>query len=68
MLNLAPLCLMWILWREQNSCTFDEHELLEFQLKASFIRKFKDWSSGMGLNYILTIIEFIDSLTFACNL
>ena len=37
MWNLAPLCLMWLLWREKSSPTFENEELLEVNLKLSFL-------------------------------
>ena len=32
--NLAPLCLMWCLWRERNRRTFEDKESLDDQLLA----------------------------------
>ena len=54
--NLAPLCLIWILWRDQNFCTFEDVEVSESQLKISFVRSLSS-----------TITEFTELLSFACN-
>ena len=42
--NIAPLCLMWILWNEQNSRTFD-------------ISNF-DWSCVCGLSSGNSLLSF----------
>jgi hypothetical protein len=63
MWNLAPLYLMWLFWREQNSRTFEDVKVSEVQLKPSFLR-FSEW---------LTVLDFSDSgpvtefALFACN-
>jgi hypothetical protein len=59
--NLTPLCLMWILWREQNCRTFEDAEVSEFQLKISFIRQLSEWSTVKDFRDS-TIIEFNESL------
>ena len=42
--NLAPLCLMWCLWRERNRRTFEDMESSDDQLLASFNGFLFDWS------------------------
>ena len=42
--NLAPLCLMWCLWRERNRRTFEDMESSDDQLLASFSGSLFDWS------------------------
>uniref|UniRef100_A0A7N2R1H7 Importin N-terminal domain-containing protein n=1 Tax=Quercus lobata TaxID=97700 RepID=A0A7N2R1H7_QUELO len=41
--NLAPLCLMWCLWRERNWRTFEDMESFDDQLLASFSGSLFDW-------------------------
>jgi hypothetical protein len=65
--NLAPLCWIWILWRERNYHTFEDVEVSEMQLKTSFLRLHCEWSIVLGLSDSGTITEFTESLSFACN-
>ena len=39
-LNLILLCLIWCIWRKQNSCTFEDVESSDNQLLASFVGNF----------------------------
>lgn len=43
MWNLALLCLMGILWREQNYRTFKNVQVLEIQLKTYFLGLIYEW-------------------------
>ena len=47
--NLAPLCLMWCLWRERNRRTFEDMERSDDQLLASFSGSLFDCSRAWGL-------------------
>ena len=42
--NLAPLCLMWCLWRERNRRTFEDMDGSDDQLLASFSGSLFYWS------------------------
>ncbi|XP_075665589.1 uncharacterized protein LOC142635288 [Castanea sativa] len=47
--HLAPLCLMWSLWRERNRRTFEDMESSDDQLLASFSGSLFDWSGDSPL-------------------
>lgn len=36
--NLAPLCLLWAIWRERNRHTFEDGETLVVYLKSSLVK------------------------------
>ncbi len=40
---------MWLLWREKSSPTFENEEVLEVNLKLSFLRLRCGWSTVLGL-------------------
>jgi hypothetical protein len=42
--NIAPLCLIWTLWRERNKSTFNRVEISTVKLKYSFVISFFEWS------------------------
>ena len=60
--NLAPLCLMWCLWREQNRRTFEDMESSDDQLLASFNGTLFDWSRTWGLTFSDSLLMFLSSL------
>ena len=51
--NLAPLCLMWSIWRECNNCTFEDEESSGNQLLASFIFSLFDWSRAWNSHLVI---------------
>ena len=59
--NLAPLCLMWCLWRERNR-TFEDIESSDDQLLASFNGTLFDWSRTWGLTISGSLPMFLSSL------
>ena len=72
--NLAPLCLMWCLWRERNRRTFEDKESLDDQLLAisvalCLIRLALEDSPlvilslcSLALSYVLSFLSFLSLL------
>lgn len=52
--NILPLCLMWLLWKHRNNCTFE----------AWLSETLFDWSHAWGLAKSNTVIDFSESLLF----
>ena len=53
--NLVPLYLMWIVWKERNSCTFEDVSSMDIQLRDCFASNLFKWSkvySGIALRLI----------------
>ena len=63
--NLAPLCLMWCIWRERNWRTFEDRDKSDDQLLAYFSGSLFDWSRAWGLTSSDSIPLFLSSLL--CN-
>ena len=60
--NLAPLCLMWCIWRERNWHTFEDRDKTDDQLLAYFSGTLFDWSRAWGLTSSDSIPMFLSSL------
>ena len=63
--NLAPLCLMWCIWRERNWCTFEDRDKSNDQLLAYFSCSLFYYSRAWGLTSSDSIPMFLSSLL--CN-
>ena len=62
--NLAPLCLMWCLWRERNRRMFEDMDSLDDQLLASFSGTLFDWSRAWGLTSSDSLPMLLSSLLY----
>ncbi len=62
--NLIPSCLMWTVWRERNSCIFENKELALDKLLEIFFGVLFDWSRAWGLTSSPSIGDFLASLAF----
>jgi hypothetical protein len=62
--NLAPLCLMWCTWKEQNSRTFEDVSSTDIQLRDGFISSLFEWSKVSGYATSLTVSDFISALSY----
>ena len=63
--NLAPLCLMWCIWRERNWRTFEGMDKSDDQLLSSFSGSLFEWSRAWGLTSSDSLPLFLSSLL--CN-
>ena len=46
--NMVPLCLLWTLWREQNSHIFENSEHTDSQLQELFSNTLYEWVIAWG--------------------
>ena len=60
--NMVPLCLLWTLWHERNSRTFENSECTDSQLQELFSNTLYDWAIAWGYSSCDSIISFLDSL------
>ncbi|XP_050249419.1 uncharacterized protein LOC126696758 [Quercus robur] len=60
--NLAPLCLIWCLWRERNWRTFEDLDSSDDQLLASFSGSLFDWSRGWEITSSESLPVLLSSL------
>ena len=59
--HVAPFCLFWTIRKERNRRAFQNVELLDQELKFSFLCNLLEWSKG-GLGQESSMINFIDWL------
>jgi hypothetical protein len=65
--NLVPLCLMWTIWKERNSRTFEDVSSTDIQLRDCFASNLFEWSKVSGYSISLTITTFISALSSISN-
>ena len=46
--NMVPACLMWLVWTERNTCTFEENERTLDLLKALLFSTLFKWARVWG--------------------
>ncbi len=62
--NLIPSCLMWTIWSERNSCTFENRETALDKLLEIFFGVLYDWSRAWGFTSSPSVGEFLAALAF----
>jgi hypothetical protein len=62
--NLIPSCLMWTIWQERNSRTFEDKEIAMDKLIEIFFGVLYDWSRAWGFTSSPSGGEFLASLAF----
>ena len=55
--DLTLLCLIWLVWKEHNSLTFEDREGLLDQLKSLLICTLFDWSHGGVLHIVIIFLS-----------
>ena len=60
--NLVPLCLMWTLWTERNSRTFEDTAITMDHLKGALVNSLFDWARVWGLMSTTLVTVFVVSL------
>ncbi len=60
-INLIPLCLMWTVWRERNSNTFEDVSSSSDQLLGNFVMSLYEWVRIWGFTTADTVTEFVAS-------
>ena len=65
--NLVSLCLMWSVWKERNSHTFEDVSSTDMQLRDCFASSLFEWSKVSGYSTSLTVTAFISALSSNSN-
>uniref|UniRef100_A0A2N9EQD7 Reverse transcriptase domain-containing protein n=1 Tax=Fagus sylvatica TaxID=28930 RepID=A0A2N9EQD7_FAGSY len=63
--NMVPHCLMWTLWRERNSRTFEDIEHPVGRLIETLFSSLFDWARVWGLTSSCSVGDFLESLDFS---
>ena len=63
---VIPHCLMWCIWRERNSWSFEDTEISMHNLKFFFFRTLLNWLPATRNLSLFCIIDLLDLCNF-CN-
>jgi hypothetical protein len=58
--RMAPLCLMWCVWRERNARCFEDCEIDLMNLKRMMLQTMFLWGEKFHLMHECSFFEFID--------
>ena len=62
--GVVPHCVLWCLWRAQNTHHFEDCERTIPELKLLFFQTLYEWVVGFGIFPIHSLVELIDICTF----
>ena len=57
--RVAPLCLMWTLWKERNGRVFNDVERSDQTIKHSFLYTILNWARVYLKDHTLSMFDFI---------
>ena len=60
----TPHCLMWVIWRERNTHTFDGNERSIHELKLLFFQTLFYWANATGVFTFISLPDMLDFCTF----
>jgi hypothetical protein len=60
--NMVPLCLMWTVWKERNSRTFENVEIAREDMATIFFLTLFEWSRVWWFTHSVSVSDFIHSL------
>jgi hypothetical protein len=53
--NMAPLCLMWTIWKERNACCYEDTELTMVELSNKFLKLLFLWAGVLNIPQVSNI-------------
>ena len=62
--SMIPHCLMWVIWRETNTHTFEGDERLIHKLKLFFLHTLLEWANASGFVTFMSLPNMLDFCTF----
>ena len=60
--NMVLACLMWLIWKEQNTRTFEDVENSVYLLKSLLVGTLFGWSRIGGFTYYIFVFTFLQSV------
>jgi hypothetical protein len=58
--RMAPLCLMWSIWRERNARCFEDCEKTREELKINLVKSLFSWTMAYNISHFSKFFEFVD--------
>ena len=62
--RMIPHCLMWVVWRERNTYTFEGNERSIHELKLLFFWTLLDCANVSGVFTFISLPNMLDLCTF----
>ena len=60
--NMVPACLMWLIWKERNTCNFEDVEKSAEFLKSLLVGSLFGWSRIWGFTQCISVFDFVQSI------
>ena len=64
---MVPACLMWLIWREQNTRTFEDVEKSVDLLKSLLVGTLFGWSRIWGFTQFISLSDFLHSISVSLS-
>jgi hypothetical protein len=58
--NMAPLCLMWTIWKERNACCYEDTELTMVELSNKFLKLLFLWAGVLNIPQVSNMQQFVE--------
>ena len=58
--RIAPLCLMWTVWRERNARYFEAKELTMAEISNRFLNLLFQWAGVLNIPQVSSMHQFVD--------
>ena len=58
--SMIPHCLMWVIWRERNTHTFEGDERWIHELKLFFLQTLLEWANVLGFVTFMSLLDMLD--------
>jgi hypothetical protein len=62
--RMAPLCLMWTIWRERNAQCFEDTELTMAKLSNRFLKLLFLWAGVLNIPQVSNMQQFVEVCSF----
>jgi hypothetical protein len=58
--SMAPLCLMWTIWRERNARWFEDKEMTMVELSNRSLKLLFLWAGALNIPQVSTMHQFVE--------
>ena len=62
--SVIPHCLMWVIWRERNTCTLKGMKGRFMSWKLFFLQTLLEWANGSSFVTFMSLLDMLDFCTF----
>jgi hypothetical protein len=62
--RMAPLCLMWTIWRERNFRCFEDKELTMAEISTRFLTVLYQWAGVLNIPQVSSMSQFVDFCSY----